>query len=113
MIVLEKKVSTSMIARKMMATVLTHSLLLDFCFFHSVNILSRCGLTLDRAGMCDALDEIRLAVEEQQQTRDHIDDGDGEGNADLAGVDGATDRRTAAACGASGSRISGCSTMFQ
>ena len=37
--------------------------------------------------MGDALDQVLLAVEEQQQAGDHIDHGDGEGNADLAGVD--------------------------
>ena len=42
MIVLEKKVRTSRIARKMIAAVLTHSRLLTFVS-SMVNILSRCG----------------------------------------------------------------------
>ena len=37
--------------------------------------------------MCDAFHQIRLAVQKQQQTGDHIDDGGGKGDADLAGVD--------------------------
>ena len=43
--------------------------------------------------MCDAFHQIRLAVQKQQQTGDHIDDSGGKGDADLAGVDAGQEHR--------------------
>ena len=48
---------------------------------------------LDAAGVRDALDKVFLAVQEQQQTRDHIHRRHGEGKADLAGVNTGKEHR--------------------
>jgi hypothetical protein len=45
-------------------------------------------LSFDGAGICDTIDKIFLAVEEEQERRYHIDCGDGEGKPDFARIDG-------------------------
>ena len=77
--VLEKKVSTSSTERKIMAAFLTQS---RFFVLFSMGLLS---FHTSRIG--DALNQVLLPVEENQQGRDHIHSGHGEGQADLPGVD--------------------------
>ena len=70
------------------------------------------GLSFDAARVCNALDQVFLAVQKQQQGRDHVYRGHGEGKANLAGVD--PERKTLRGWASeSCKRISGCSTMFQ
>jgi len=54
---------------------------------HCKSVFPAAVLSFHGAGIGDALDEIRLAVQKQQQTRHHVDDGGREGDADLARVD--------------------------
>ena len=85
MIVFEKKVSTSMTAKKMMATFLTQPLFLTFSLMAFPP--SECvSSALDGALGGDALDEVFLAVQEEQQRRHHVYGGDGEGQPHFAGV---------------------------